>query len=106
MHLLDFLFHSPDNGHLMALIEIHRRCTDCETTRAQLRALQDVHEATQRKIDNFQLDYTNLYDKVRTNLSKLAKRAEKLEQPPDEPQNGDDLDRYRRLLVEHKLGKG
>ena len=82
----------------MAFIEIQRRCDDCEKTRAELAVLRS-------EVQRALLDYENLYDKVRTNLGKLAKRA-KLDQ--DESSNGtegDPMAKYRAQLVERKLAK-
>lgn len=83
---------------IMAFIEIKRRCQDCEKTRA---ALKDV----QRDMADMRLDYQGLYEKVRVNLSKLAKRADN---PPPEKQNGpepveDPITQARTLLWQRKL---
>lgn len=77
----------------MALINIRRRCEECETT---WRKLDEV----QRELDNFRLDYQNLYEKVRTNLAKLSKRAERAEKAEEE---GDPVAEARRLLIARKL---
>ena len=85
----------------MALFHITRRCDDCEKTREQIEALR-------REVRNALLDYENLYDKVRTNLGKLAKRQKASEMAQEERSNGDEGDplaRYRRALVERKLSK-
>jgi len=76
----------------MALINIRRACQECETTWRKL-------EEIQRELDNFRLDYQNLYEKVRTNLAKLAKRAERAEEDVEE----DPLARARAALIERKL---
>ena len=78
----------------MALINIRRACQECETT---WRKLDEV----QRELDNFRLDYQNLYEKVRTNLAKLSKRAERAAEPVDE----DPLAAARRSLLERKLAR-
>lgn len=85
-------------GNTMAFIEIQRRCQDCEKTRQMLSDLQ-------REVRGALLDYQNLYDKVRTNLGKLAKRQLEFEKTTA-PEDGDALQPYRAALVARKLGKG
>lgn len=82
----------------MAFIEIKRQCDECEKTRAALTALQS-------RVDRFELDYQNLYEKVRTNLAKLAKRARLDEEQRSDPEEGDPMAPYRKMLVERKLGR-
>lgn len=82
----------------MAFIEFHRRCDECEKTRAALTALQS-------RVDRFELDYQNLYEKVRTNLAKLAKRARLDEEARSEPEETDPLAPFRARLIERKLGR-
>lgn len=79
----------------MALIQINRRCDDCEKTRALLKEAM-------REVESIRLDYHSLYEKVRINLSKLAKRAER-EEPESAPNGDDQLARARALLLERKL---
>jgi len=70
----------------MPLLTIQRRCDDCETTRSLIRELrEDVHQY-RRELDEFKLDFENLYDKVRTNLGKLSKRIERPESPVTDEQ--------------------
>lgn len=57
-----------------------------------------------REVDAIRLDYNGLYEKVRTNLAKLAKRADG-ENPCTENAEAD-MDKLRRLLVERKLRRG
>lgn len=82
----------------MSFIEINRRCDECEKTRAALAELQ-------RRVDNFELDYQNLYEKVRTNLAKLSKRARMADNGETDPQEGDPLAQFRKQLIERKLGR-
>ena len=82
----------------MAFIEIQRRCDDCEKTRA---ALAELRSEVQRSL----LDYENLYDKVRTNLGKLAKRARLDSEAPSNGDEGDPMAKYREALVTRKLSK-
>ena len=56
-----------------------------------------------RDIDNFRLDYQGLYEKVRVQLVKLAKRDRDADgSDPAEP----DLSRYRQMLAEKRLRSG
>jgi len=87
----------------MALINVSKRCDDCQKTRE---AIEELRSEVRRAL----LDYEDLYEKVRTNLGKLAKRAR---MDSNEPSNGDQgskdsdpLARYREALVARKLGKG
>lgn len=82
----------------MAIIQINRVCKECEKTREALREAM-------REVDQIRLDYHNLYEKVRTNLAKLSKRAD------EKDQNGHDnaqdpLANARTLLLERKLKRG
>lgn len=82
-------------GASMAFIEIQRRCHECEKSRTLLREVR-------ADIEQIRLDYHSLYEKVRTNLAKLAKRDE-----PDSPSNGvDAFTEARRMLIQKKLGRG
>jgi len=82
----------------MALIEIKRVCKECEKTRAAL-------AEAMREVDQIRLDYHNLYEKVRTNLAKLSKRADqKDENGPDA--SFDPLAHARTLLLQKKLNRG
>lgn len=81
----------------MALIEIKRRCDDCEKTRELLREAM-------REIESIRLDYLSLYDKVRTNLAKLAKRARDPD-PSDGDGAPDPVAAARAALVQRKLGR-
>jgi len=65
----------------MPLLTIQKRCNDCEATRSALRALSADVEQYRSELERFRLDFENLYDKVRTNLSKLARRTEAPESP-------------------------
>jgi len=82
----------------MAFIEIKRVCKECEKTRAAL-------SEAMREVDQIRLDYHNLYEKVRTNLAKLSKRAD------EKDQNGPDIAfdpmaQARTLLLQRKLNRG
>lgn len=81
----------------MALIEIKRACQECEKTREALRELT-------REVDAIRLDYQSLYEKVRTNLAKLAKRADEVA-ATDGRADPDPLVAARAALVERKLGR-
>jgi len=81
----------------MALIEIQRRCHDCESTRALLREAK-------ADLSQMRLDYESLYEKVRTNLSKLAKRARVAAEEPEEAPTPDLVEMGRRALALRKLG--
>jgi hypothetical protein len=81
----------------MSLIQIQRRCDDCEKTRALLREVKG-------EIDQIRLDYHSLYEKVRVNLSKLAKRADG-KCPDEAPEASDPLAQARTLLLQRKLNR-
>jgi len=83
----------------MAFIEIKRRCDDCESTR---KALAEVH----RELDTFRLDYQNLYEKVRINLGKLAKRARDAEKDEPEEEATDPLAQYRSMILARRRRAG
>lgn len=82
----------------MALIEIRRRCDECDKTRA---ALAEVHH----EIERIRLDYLSLYEKARTTLTRLAKREERANtaQESTPPGDGDPLAQYRQVLIERRL---
>ena len=82
----------------MAFIEIQRRCQDCETTRGLVRELR-------AEVKQSLLDYESLYDKVRTNLSKLAKRAERPQEAQTGNGEGDPMAQYRELLARRVLNR-
>jgi len=82
----------------MAFLEIKRVCKECETTRAELVSLR-------REVENFRLDYENLYEKVRSNLAKLRKRAESLADEQTQHEAGDPLAQYRTLILERRRRK-
>lgn len=84
----------------MALIEIQRECKECEKTREALKGLS-------REVEAIRLDYLNLYEKVRTNLAKLAKRTDAANAAGgDGDDSGTDvLARARASLIERKLGR-
>lgn len=87
----------------MALIEIKRVCKECESTRSALREYVERVDALERQIDDFRLDYHSLYEKVRRNLARLAKRAES---PPEDTNGKDETDpmaHYRKMALERKL---
>mgnify|MGYP000309539100 CR=1 FL=1 len=81
----------------MALLEIKRACQECEKTREALRNLT-------REVDAIRLDYQSLYEKVRTNLAKLAKRADEVGARDNGP-DPDPLAAARAALVQRKLGR-
>ena len=81
----------------MALIEISKRCDDCETSRALLRDVK-------ADLGQMRLDYESLYDKVRTNLAKLSKRARVASEEPEEAPQPSLVEMGRRALALRKLG--
>lgn len=82
----------------MAIIEIRRVCKECEKSQALLRE-------TRAEIQQFRLDYQALYEKVRSNLAKLAKRADAdAESGPTIVQ--DEMAKARSLLLQRKLNRG
>lgn len=90
-----------------AIFEIHRRCTDCESTRAALRGVNTEVEKLQRDVANFRLDYENLYDKVRVNLSKVAKHNRERDRRDAEEQSTppvDQMAQHRAELAQRKMG--
>ena len=82
----------------MALIEIQRRCHDCESTRALLREAK-------ADLAQMRLDYESLYEKVRTNLSKLAKRARVASEEVEPVPTPTLVEMGRRALASRKLGR-
>jgi len=81
----------------MALIEIQKRCDDCETSRALLRDVK-------ADLGQMRLDYESLYDKVRTNLAKLSKRARVASEEVEETPQPSLVEIGRRALALRKLG--
>lgn len=57
------------------------------------------------ELDQIRLDYHALYEKVRVNLAKLAKRAE-AEAADSPPDASDPLAHARTLLLQRKLNRG
>lgn len=86
----------------MAFLTITRRCKHCDDTRSELAALRQEVSDYRREVKESLLDYESLYDKVRVNLAKLAKRSEPA---PAEPDNGPvpNLAYAHKLLLERKL---
>ena len=82
----------------MALIEIQKRCDDCETSRALLRDVK-------ADLGQMRLDYENLYDKVRTNLAKLSKRARVADEEVEAPPPPTLVEIGRQALASRKLGR-
>ena len=82
----------------MALIEIQKRCDDCETSRALLREVK-------ADLGQMRLDYESLYDKVRTNLAKLAKRVRVATEEVEEAPTPTLVEMGRRALASKKLGR-
>lgn len=80
----------------MALIQIQKRCNECEKSQALLRNVQS-------ELDQIRLDYHSLYEKVRVNLAKLSKRADK--DANGDQEAVDPLLQARALLLERKLGR-
>lgn len=85
----------------MAFIEIKKRCDECEKTRSALNELRS-------EVQQVMLDYNSLYEKVRTNLAKLAKRVREEEREVEEAAAGpvDSLAQFRSALIARKLGRG
>lgn len=66
--------------------------------------LEQSVEKCIRHVDAMRLDFESLYEKTRTTLSKLRKRADAPQ--TDEPERGNGaVARARRMLVERKLGR-
>jgi len=97
VQVLDLVIHRPHSAPDMALIEISKRCDDCETSRALLRDVK-------ADLGQMRLDYESLYDKVRTNLAKLAKRARVASEPEEEAPTPTLVEIGRRALALRKLG--
>lgn len=89
----------------MALIEIKRRCEDCDRTRARMEELIGELKTLRHDVEVFRLDYQSLYEKVRFNLSKLAKRAEAPSEPEPQPEVTDPLTEYRNALLARKMAR-
>lgn len=69
-----------------------------------MRELRDDVEGYRREVKESLLDYEALYDKVRVNLAKLAKRASDDSKTPENgPQSGADL--ARQMLLQRKFGR-
>lgn len=63
-----------------------------------------------KKLDDFRLDYENLYEKARSNLAKLARRADRECGEEQGAGNGpqsapDSLAAYRSTLIQKKLAR-
>ena len=89
------------NGKLRRDVEnLVEKVKDLEKDQIAREELVQIVEDLSRKIDNFELDYHNLYEKVRTNLAKLRNRAESAseEAPPADP-----LAEARKALLARKL---
>ena len=71
----------PQSLTIMGFLTIQRKCHECETTRALIQELRNELATYRSEMDAFRLDYENLYDKVRTNLAKLARRESRSESP-------------------------
>jgi DNA repair exonuclease SbcCD ATPase subunit len=71
-----------------------------DTIAGERQQYQQEIEDMRRELQNFHLDYNNLYEKVRTNLAKLRKRAET---PPEEAPPADPLAEARNALITRKL---
>ena len=80
----------------MSLIEIQRRCDDCETSRALVREVR-------AELGQMRLDYENLYEKVRTNLTKLARRVSRETSEEEEAPAPDPMQKARQELVSRKM---
>lgn len=84
---------------------IFGRRSHLETTAALERRVSELErglEAARRDVSNFRLDYESLYEKVRTTLSKLRKRADSSQS--DEPEDAKGMMAAARAkLAERKL---
>lgn len=77
---------------------------DLETAIKLINETPAAIDEIKREHDQFRLDYEGLYDKARTTLAKLAKRARDASDGDDKaPSQGDLLARARRQLAERKL---
>ncbi|UCC72600.1 MAG: hypothetical protein JSV86_19930 [Gemmatimonadota bacterium] len=79
--------------------DLERRLETCEARLETMRELAgEVHNLT-RQVEEFHLDYHQLYERVRTNLAKLRKRAEKADGDEAQP---DPLAEARKALLLRK----
>jgi len=70
----------------------------------EIRTIRFELEQLSREMRNQVLDYENLYEKVRSNLAKLSKRARDADIAPEsEP---DVLSKAREALIARKLSRG
>lgn len=85
----------------MPFLTIQKRCDDCETTRQMLLRVQEEVSAYRREVKESLLDYESLYDKVRVNLAKLAKRTNGSESPErhDQPKGPPSIAAQRLLAM-------
>lgn len=60
-----------------------------------------IHELD-RSVQEFALDYNNLYEKVRSNLAKLRKRVDREEEQTNGPTP--DVQKWRQALLQKKMG--
>lgn len=86
------------------LDQLNRLRADLETAIKLIHETPAAIEEIKREHDQFRLDYEGLYDKARTTLAKLAKRARDAADSDDSaPSQQQLLARGRRLLAERKL---
>ena len=88
----------------MPLLSVTRRCNQCEDTRELIRELRQEVSDYRREVKESLLDYNSLYDKVRVNLAKLAKRSSDSEKP-DNGETNDPIAQARLMLLQRKLGR-
>ena len=72
--------------------------------KAAVVALETKLGTTEKAVAEFELDYNMLYEKIRVNLAKLAKRAKDADKDDSLGDKVDPVIEARRLLVLKKLG--
>jgi hypothetical protein len=72
--------------------------------KASIVKLQAELGTTKKAVAEFELDYNMLYEKIRVNLAKLAKRAAKAADTGVDDQPVDPVVEARRMLIAKKFG--
>lgn len=88
----------------MAFLTFQARCKDCDRTLSELKALREQVESYRREVKDSLLDYESLYDKVRVNLAKLARR-ENAEEVATPAANGPEHRMTAGLVRKARLGR-
>lgn len=77
---------------------------DDSVLREKIANLSEQFRELEAEMDRQRLKYEELYEIARRNLAKLAQRAGRSEEAAEPPTNGPDLNSYRKMLVQRKLG--